>query len=193
MIDAYHGADVAEDGFGHGVTYYDLEGLIKEGKGWKELIYTSASDRWLESVTFTHRAADGTVTTETKTRDKQPGVWDRMIKQRDGEESGAGVEMWLCKERGAWEKVEGDYNTGMEEELSQGDDEDDEDVVRARPSIMFRVTRGTGSEYVQDGSVVDESEFHRGLRETFETISWKEIKARNMFIPGAEDDPTAHL
>ena len=203
MTDAYHGADVDEDGWGHDVTYSDLEDMIKEGKGWKELVYTSASDRWLEAVVFESVAADGTVTVETNGRDAQPEAWDRKIKERDGEESGAGVEMWSRKgEEGVWVKVEGGYHAELEDQAGQdyvdGNREpvswdDGEGVGRVRPSIMVKVTRGKGSEYVQDGRSVVESESGRKLREMVEKLGWKEIKARELFIPGAEDDPCAHL
>ncbi|KAL9074844.1 MAG: hypothetical protein Q9161_001982 [Pseudevernia consocians] len=202
VTDAFHGADVGEDGWGHNATYSDLEDLIKEGKGWKELVYTSASDRWLEAVVFEH-FANGTVTTETNGRDAQPGAWDRMIKERDGEESGAGVEMWARKEeQGVWIKVQGEYHAEVEDKVGQdhvdGDGQlvswdDGEGVGRVRPYIMVKVTRGKGAEYVQDGRSVVEYESSRKLRETFEKLGWKEIKARNLFIPGAEDDPCAHL
>ncbi|KAF6220512.1 hypothetical protein HO133_002945 [Letharia lupina] len=207
VTDAYHGEDVCEDGWGHNATYYDLEGMIKEGQGWKELVFKSASDRWLDAVVFESRAADGAVTRETNGRDKQPGAWDRMIKERDGEESGARVEMWSRREGGVWRKVEGDYNAEVEDPAGQdcfegngepvlsierqGDDESD--VGPVRPSIEVRVRRGKGAEYVQDGRSMDEHKYSRKLREMFEKLGWKEIKAQGLFIPGAEDDPTSHL
>lgn len=128
MIDAYHGEGVDEDGWGHNATYEDLEEIIKNGAGWKELIFRSASNRWFEPVVF-QTAADGTVTTEETTRrSAQPGAWDTMIKERDGEQSGARVEMWTSEEG--------------------GDDES--------PSVEVRVRRGKGAEYVQGGRSVDE-------------------------------------
>lgn len=207
VTDAYHGTDVSEDGWGHNATYFELEGMIKEGKGWKELVFLSASDRWLEDVVFESSAADGTMTTERHGRGAQPGAWDRMIKKRDGEESGARVEMWLCKEKGVWEKVEGNYNGEVENEpakdnlagdersvLSIGVQEGDKsDREMVRPSIKVRVRRGEGAEYVQDGSSVDENESTQKLREMFMKLGWKEIKARELFIPGVEEDPCAHL
>lgn len=38
-----------------------------------------------------------------------------MIKERDGEGSGARVDMWLCEEEGVWEEVDGDYSAEVEE------------------------------------------------------------------------------
>lgn len=211
MIDAFHGEDVEEDGWGHDATYHDLEEMIKNGKGWKELVFRSASDRWLKPVTFQTSAADGTTTEKTTRRSAQPGAWDTMIKERDGKESGASVEMWTSEEGGMWEKVEGGYGPGREEE---GDDdseveaETEEDDANSNgqgvlsigrlgddesPSIEVRVRRGKGAEYVQAEKPVNEHESSRKLREMFEKLGWKEIKARELFIPGAEEDPCAHL
>ena len=33
-------------------------------------------------------------------RAAEPGIWDGMVDERDGEESGARVEMWMCEEGG---------------------------------------------------------------------------------------------
>ncbi len=192
LIDAFHGRDVEEDGWGHNATYDDLETMIKNGKGWKELVFKSASDRWLKPVTFIE-SMNGTSTQITTGRSAQPEAWDTMIKERDGKESGARAEMWTSKREGVWEKVEGQYKPGLEEE---GDDESEvEDEVRddGSPSIEVRVRRGNGAEYVQDEGSVNEYEFSGKLREMFEKLGWKEIKARGLFIPGAEDNPCAHL
>lgn len=188
--DAFHGEDADEDGWGHNATYESLQDMVKEGKGWRELILRSTSDVWLEPVVFKLRAADGTVTLETHGRSKQPEAWDRLIKERDGPESGAKVEMWSCKADGLWEKVEGAYNAEEEDEAEQ-DDSDAEGP--ARPSIEVRVRRGKEAQYAQDGIVAHESAPFRKLREMLEMLGWKEIKARRLFIPGAEEDPSAHL
>ena len=45
---------------------------------------------------------------------------------------------------------------------------------------------------MQDGSRIDELESSGKLRETFEKLGWKEIKARQLFIPGAKVDPYSH-
>lgn len=207
MTDPFHGKDVCEDGWGDNATYFDLERMIRDGEGWKELVFTSASDRWLEAVVFENYAADGTRTMTTKGREAQPGTWDRRIKERDGEDSGAYVEMWSCKEEGVWEKVEGNYDAELGNKAGQdhlagkgepllsyvANEDDESDAERVRPSIQVRVRRGRGNEYVQDGRTVHDDKSSRELREMFEKLGWKEIKAREMFIPGAEEDPCAHL
>ena len=230
MIDAFHGKGVDEDGWGHDATYYDLEAMIKQGKGWNELVFKSVSDRWLEATMFENYGADETAaTTRTHGHCAQPRVWNRIIKERDGEGSGARVEMWSCGEEGVWEKVEGDYNAEVEDETEQDDleneaegdnteddteqddteDDSDQDSPdenegpllsmgregddESRPSVEVRVTRGKGAEYVQDGSSIGESNSSRKLRDMFEKLGWKEIKARGLFIPGAENRPCSHL
>ncbi|CAD6581401.1 MAG: hypothetical protein ASARMPRED_000602 [Alectoria sarmentosa] len=230
VIDAFHGKGVDEDGWGHEATYYHLEAMIKKGKGWKELVFKSVSDRWLKAPTYEIYGVHGTgATTKTNGLCAQPRVWDRVIKERDGEDSGARVEMWSCGEEGVWEKVEGDYNAEVEDETeqdeledeAQGDsteDETDQDDTEddsepdspdeyegpllsmgregdddSRPSIEVRVRRGEGAQYVQDRRSIDESDSSRKLREMFEKLGWKEIKARGLFIPRAENRPCSHL
>ena len=221
VIDAFHGKGVDEDGWGHDATYYDLEAMIKQGRGWKELVFKSVNDCWLEASVYECYGADGTVaTTQMTGRMAQPRVWDRMIKERDGEDSGARVEMWSCAEEGVWEKVEGDYNADLEDEAEGDNTEDDTDQDdpeddseqespdenegpmlsmgregddESRPSIKVRVRRGEGAEYVQDRRSIGEDKPSRKLREMFEKLGWKEIKARKLFIPGAEKRPCSHL
>ncbi len=189
---------MSEDGWGDNATYDELEDMIGKGKGWKELVFTSSSDRWLQEVVFDRIDAHGSTTEEKHGRDEQPGTWDRMIKERDGEGSGARVEMWWCKDekRGVWEKVAGQYSAEVDEEMDDEavqEDDGKDSLGRVRPSIMVKVTRGKGADYVQDGRASDEREPGRKLREMLDTIGWKEMKARELFIPGAEDDPTGHL
>lgn len=198
--DAFHGKNVAEDGWGHDATYSILQSMIERGTGWKELVLRSASDRWLEDVVFETRAADGTVTMKSSGRSKQPAAWDRMIKDRDGPESAAKVEIWCSKTDGVWEKVQGDYNAN---ETKQDDPDESIQVTSslwvrgedrsARPSIEVRVRRGKGVEYAQDGMFDDEGTFILKLYENFAKLGWKEIKARGLFITGAEYDPCGHL
>lgn len=191
VIDAYHGKDVVEDGWGHNATYGDLEDMIKNGQGWKELIFRSASDRWMKPVTFSEI---GTLNGQKTTgRSAQPGAWDTMIKERDGKESGARVEIWTSKEEGVWGKVEGEYKPDLEEEGDDDSEVEDEAGDDESPSIEVRVRRGKGAEYVQGKRPVNDHELSHKFHEMFERLGWKEIKARRLFISGAEDDPCAHL
>ena len=60
---------------------------------------------------------------EVKGRDPQPATWDQMIRERDGAESGACVEMWGREdgEEKPWVQVSGDYEPQADEKV-EGDD-----------------------------------------------------------------------
>ena len=198
--DAFHGRNVDEDDWGHDATYGILQLMIEGGTGWKELVLRSASDRWLEDVVSETDAANGTVTMEASGRSKQPAAWDRMIKERDGAESAAKVEMWCCKTDNVWEKVEGDYNANK---TKQDDSDANTEAISsmwvrgeerlARPSIEVRVERGKGVEYAQDGFTAREHTSSHRLQEMVLKLGWQEIKRQHLFIPGAENDPYGHL
>ncbi|KAF2690183.1 hypothetical protein K458DRAFT_413005 [Lentithecium fluviatile CBS 122367] len=86
--DSFHGFGLV-DGWRDVVTYFDIEKLL-QSDAWKELIYITPNTDFLASG-YDHR----------KKRQVQPETWDAMIKERDGGESGAEVEMWITPESGA--------------------------------------------------------------------------------------------
>ena len=176
--DAFHGPEVGEDGWGHNMTYHLLESMIERSKGWKELVYRSASDRWLEQVVFTTYTPEGK-SEKVHGRDPQPESWDRLIKARDGEHSGAGVEMWYkpVGEDPDWVKVVGRYQSN-----AAGHE--------IRPAIQVRVRRGEGADYRQDGEIYDDRDEFR-LDRLFKENSWAEIK-KTLLLDGM-DNPTGHL
>ena len=97
--------------------YDDLEEMIREGKGWKELVFTSASGIWLEREVYEYVHPDGTVTTWKEGHSAHPEAWDRMIKERDDLDSGACAEMWSREGDGVWRKFKRGY-------VPKGKDED---------------------------------------------------------------------
>jgi len=195
--DSYHGPDVMEDGWGHNATYQDLGAMIKKSKAWKELVYHVQSDRWLEEVVFKTSGPGQESKDVVHGRDPQPETWDKMIKERDGEESGAVVEMW-CKKAGNgndWKKIVSDYRLEKVEE-HEGEADYDEDNMGTRPAIKIRVRRGDRVEYKQDGENHVNGSYGKHLQvlyKTFEERPWVEIKEEELFMKGAEADPTAHL
>lgn len=149
-----HRRDVDGENFRIGTRYDYLEEMIREGKGWKELVFTSATDRWLEGEVHQSHHSDGIVTTWKDDRGARPGAWDRMVKERDGLDSGACAEMWSREEDGVWRKVKEDYVAKVKDEDGEGYGE--RHVLRKRPSVIeVRVKRGQGAEYVQDGKPVN--------------------------------------
>ena len=122
-----------------------------------------------------------------------------MIKERDGFNSGAGVEMYEVSPAGriktgvVYENVDSPASDDRDQDYGdylayEPDEEDDDDENFA---IEVRIRRGRDADYVQDGKIL--SEFDRRLHETFAQMSWKDIKEQGLFIPGAERDPTSHL
>ena len=188
----YHAPYAAEDGWGHDATYHGLEDLLQASQGWKELVYRSQTDKWLKPVTFTSGSASGTED-HTSGRDPQPESWDKMIKERDGAESGASVEMWV-QEKGegtTWRQVSGGYKP---KGIITAEVRDDGYDPNPGMAVEFRARRGEGVDYQQTGEkVIQPHETRRKrLYELFETDGWEKIK-ETVFLKGAENDPTAHL
>lgn len=80
--DSFHGFGLG-DPWRDVVTYFDIESLIK-CDAWKELIYITPNTDFIASG-YDHR----------RKRVAQPEGWDALIKERDGEDSGAVVQMWI--------------------------------------------------------------------------------------------------
>ena len=91
--DTYHEPGTMDDAWGHDAVYEDVEHLIKSD-GFKELVYISAHDRLMMS-NHSHASVVKNVgyVVRTTHRDAQPSTGDKMIKERDGVDSGAGVDM----------------------------------------------------------------------------------------------------
>ncbi|KAF2739605.1 hypothetical protein EJ04DRAFT_284955 [Polyplosphaeria fusca] len=81
--DAYHGSGLV-DGWRDVVTYFDFEMLLKSD-AWRELEYTTPNTDFITSG-YDHR----------RRRVAQPEGWDTLLQERDGEDSGATVQMFLA-------------------------------------------------------------------------------------------------
>jgi hypothetical protein len=80
--DCWHGFGMG-DGWRDITTYFDIETLLKSN-AWKELTYITPCTDFLSSG-YDHR----------RKRVTQPENWDALIKERDGEKSGAEVQMLI--------------------------------------------------------------------------------------------------
>jgi len=80
--DAFHGVGMV-DTWRDVVTYFDIEGLIK-CDAWKELVYITPTPDFISSG-YDHR----------RKRVAQPENWDALLKEKDGVNSGAEVQMWI--------------------------------------------------------------------------------------------------
>lgn len=85
--DSFHGFGLV-DGWRDVVTYFDIEGLLKSD-AWRELEYVTPNADFIASGYDPRRK-----------RLAQPASWDAMLKEKDGEASGAGVEMWITPQPG---------------------------------------------------------------------------------------------
>ena len=203
LTDAYHGPHVSEDPWGHRATYGEVRSLVEAGCGWRKLIYRSESTIWLHPTVRIY-GENSVPLVHNMITQGQPGRWDRMIKQRDGPESGAGVRMWQ-KEEGNWVEVpasEGTASDGHldEEEEDEFDwDSDDEHCSKTKygdsdgsSQIEIQITRGRDADIVSN--VEPLCDFDRELHDLWGRMSWHEIKQSGRFLAGsAEDDPTALL
>ncbi|KAF9700578.1 hypothetical protein EKO04_001403 [Ascochyta lentis] len=80
--DCWHGYGQG-DGWRDVTTYMDIEALLKSD-AWKKLVYITPCTDFIASG-YDHR----------KKRQQQPESWDASLKERDGEASGASVQMWI--------------------------------------------------------------------------------------------------
>lgn len=84
--DAFHGFGLV-DGWRDVVTYFDIEALL-QSDAWRELVYITPSTDFIASG-YDHK----------RKRRAQPETWNMMLQERDGEKSGASVEMFLLPEK----------------------------------------------------------------------------------------------
>ena len=80
--DCWHGYGQG-DGWRDVTTYMDIEALLKSN-AWRKLTYITPCTDFIASG-YDHR----------KKRQQQPENWDALVKERDGEASGANVQMWI--------------------------------------------------------------------------------------------------
>ncbi|KAF2830597.1 hypothetical protein CC86DRAFT_283558 [Ophiobolus disseminans] len=84
--DCWHGFGMG-DGWRDVTTYFDIEALLKSD-AWKELTYITPCTDFLASG-YDHR----------RKRKTQPETWDALLKERDGEESGAEVQLMIVPDK----------------------------------------------------------------------------------------------
>lgn len=195
----YHEPGTFRDEWGDEAAFHMVQDLI-ESDGFKELIYTSADECFMMPNEFEAVPADSSeMTKEISSRDPQPSTWDRLIKERDGADSGAGVELyrhthgnWLKDEYESEKKPLSPDNvefTATNPASVRGSATAQD---RGRPGeIQVRVKRGKDADYVQTGRSGHEGEDE--LHDLFKKYSWKETKEHEWNVGVTDDDPAAHL
>jgi hypothetical protein len=157
--DSFHGFGLV-DGWRDVVTYFDIEALLKSD-AWKELVYITPNTDFLASG-YDHR----------RKRVAQPENWNALLKERDGEESGAEVQMWIKPDpptSGAsregivaqpWSAEPG--HVVIENRKAAGPDQD----LKGEVTIVAR--RGKKVRYVQTG--MSEKRTWKELKESEEVL-----------------------
>lgn len=158
--DCWHGFGMG-DGWRDVTTYFDFEALL-HSDAWKELTYITVCTDFIASG-YDHR----------RKRVAQPENWDALIKERDGEESGAEVQMMIVP---------------FKQELATGD-------LRTEDGrIMQPWSAIPGNEVIEDGRVGPPDQAlkgevriiaRRGKRATTvqlglsQTLPWRKLKRVN--------------
>ncbi|KAH6678141.1 hypothetical protein B0J14DRAFT_582033 [Halenospora varia] len=179
--DCYHDERV-NDGLGDVRTYIDATFLI-HSKGWKELHYITPTTEFMTSRNDRY-----------KTREAQPTSWDKWLKENDDEDSGAGVKMYVAKERGSKGAAEDPERRvaffappGRLPKTSLQISQSDGRPVIDEREVMVVAKRGKGVSYVEDGM-----ELNKDIEQTFQEMKWPEIRESRFYI-APENDPCAHL
>ncbi|KAF2793867.1 hypothetical protein K505DRAFT_349645 [Melanomma pulvis-pyrius CBS 109.77] len=136
------------------VTYFDIEALLKSD-AWKELLYITPNTDFITSG-YDHRCE----------RVAQPENWDALLKERDGEESGADVRMFISPTVGIYDGSQDESEPQpwsakpghevLKNHRVAGPDQDLKGIV------MIHARRGKNANYVQTG--------------LSEKRTWKELK-----------------
>ncbi|KAF2020547.1 hypothetical protein BU24DRAFT_416222 [Aaosphaeria arxii CBS 175.79] len=153
--DSFHGHGLVE-GWRDVVTYFDIEGLIK-CDGWKELEYITPNPDFITSG-YDHR----------RKRVAQPENWDSLLKERDGDTSGAEVRMFITvvpkpSEGAKGKQIPRPWAARPGQEVAENWRlSTPEQELKGEVSIVAR--RGRRAHYVQTG--------------LSENMSWRDLKYR---------------
>lgn len=165
--DAYHGFALV-DGWRDIVTYFDIEALIGSN-GWKELVYITPTTDFLTSG-YDHK----------RKRKAQPENWNAMLQERDGETSGAEVQMSIRPESAKsdvnrdsalqpWSATPGNKVIDGSKQAGPGQYLKGEVIILAR--------RGRKAKYAQTGNA--------------QNLSWDELKNREGGFQQEREPPSS--
>ena len=117
-------------------------------------------------------------------------LWDKMVKECDGEDSGERVEI-SQPTKNSKDMVHARSKTLYSTRATETGEEDAVPMEAKEFITSVEITRGRGAEYAKDGILFED--FDQRMQTTFKKLTWKEFEGRGLFIAGAEDDPCAHL
>lgn len=119
----------------------------------------------------------------------QPEGWRKALRARDGEDSGADVEMHVAVQPRERDVVLDPTKrvpwVAPAQPLDPGDEPSEDDTKE----VLVVIRRGRDANYVQEGA-----DLHKDIKELMEAVPWSRItdKEHGNWVD-TEDDPTAHL
>lgn len=166
--------------------YDAIANLINRGNGWKELLYITRSSRMLG---FSPSRSHGSRETGNIRRQPQPKFWNKKLSGRDGEGSGALVQVYRTFEEDDLESVlcqsrrEVFEQSPAEDELEHFGLVDDEAMTKgagARKALLVSVKRGDGVDFAQRSPGYGKE---RDMKARFNKRSWRTRKKVIIWTP----------
>ncbi|KAL8640496.1 MAG: hypothetical protein Q9228_002586 [Teloschistes exilis] len=185
--DTYHVPGSNHDSFGCEAAYAGVENLIK-ADGFKKLRYKSDSSCFMtpKEIEVSSRIKDGSTGRGLHLPHPQPSKWDKLIKTRDGEESGAKVEIF---------RHSGDGLVKPTREFES--DPSSRGFIHwktVRPgAIEVRVQMGAKAQFTQSGQCKNHFNFNYPLHMLFMSKTWHEIKKQGFVVEVDDGKPGARL
>lgn len=170
--------------------YDAVSNLISRGNGWKELRYITRSSRMLG---FSPSRTHGSRETGDICRQPQPACWNQRLLSRDGERSGASVEIFRAHEEDHTESV---LCPDSRDQFEQTPDEsmirefglvDNEELTRghgARRALLVTVKRGCTTDIGQRSTGYGKE---RDMKARFHKRTWRTRKKVIIWTPLDED------
>lgn len=166
--------------------YDAITNLVNRGNGWKELRYITRDSRILG---FSPSRSHGSRDTGDIRRQPQPSFWNMKLLSRDGEGSGASVQIYRAKEEDHPESVldpdscDVFEQTPDEHELERFGLVDDEEMTRgvgARKALLVSVKRGSNVDVSQKSPGYGKE---RDMKARFNKRSWRARKKVIVWTP----------
>lgn len=177
--------------------YDAVTNLINRGNGWKELRYITRSSRMLG---FSPSRSHGSRETGDIRRQPQPRFWNKKLLNRDGEGSGAVIEVYRTLEEDDPESVlcpsrRELFEQNPEDGLKDFGLVDDEAMTKgagARKALLVSVKRGDNVDFSQRSPGYGKE---RDMKARFNKRSWRARKKIIIWTPldKEKDDDDDHV
>lgn len=166
--------------------YDAITNLINRGNGWKELRYITRSSRMLG---FSPSRSHGSRETGDIRRQPQPKFWNKKLSNRDGEVTGAAVQVYRTLEEDDPESVlypsrrSSFEQNPADDKLTKFGLVDDEEMTKgvgARKALLVLVKRGCNADFTQRSPGYGKE---RDMKARFNKRSWRARKNVIIWTP----------